>query len=1191
MTTADYDSPPGGETEFVDLPNWRGLHVNKVWRKHVHTLSNKTRSSRRGGASGLSRSDIHDVRHRAPEVLTLGHVGELSGESDRISTPLTLSTLAENVGESNLAADISGILAHNRKSRHATHPSAIVVTTRTEVAQQQANTVLARQLTTVSSMQPDSQQNRGTVDDMIHAHFMNFMRLYLCDYGPDGHLPSNWAGLVVNHLTSLSSLLLRANDNSGLSSGRANPCCDVFAPNHLTHWNSSFSSSLTRLRVADFILRELSLEYEESLSALKYSAPEKENIIDATLKREGNETLKLSAEPILNEYTTPSQPLTSNDGLAIPTPMFRSTMSSGRGGVQLSAAELGKSPVAISFETDGQLEHSAPHIGDLMEDVILQEELENSGGSPNKKYTLFHGSGKTSAARGDFLQHIAVSKLTHKDKSSINITKGTSAPSSGAHIDPGEVEDPATVSSRRVAEKLYFLRRGCRKLYQDASVHAAMIELLLLLLVHVKPEHSQVDRKYISSRYADEEAQTSKKRYLTQLHFEKLVHGVHLLLQAHLNHAGNASVVSALVSRVGALGNDVERLLRLSSDAFFSPERYATKRFVAKGAFAEVYRCDLPYELGTLRSMEVAVKVIDTAQNARETFAATAVYSEIALLEAMEREPFVVKLLDYGVSKGSFFIVMQHYPTSLKQWRTNHGHVCDLPGEILCTSRHLLLYSAIYAQCLEAVAALERFGVVHYDIKADNFLLEPTQGCSVSDFWNPPERSTLSAFRIVITDFGESRSFGPSETEGTLRNRGTEYIKAPEMLTVSTSSKMDANSYDRRKSKKCGHPADIWALGCLLYEIITNSFLLYDPDWIRFFLRTVTPNSDLLPPQSVKELDSMPSIKHFIMWLLVRDPSLRPNLAKVRTKFASLRMTLDPDFVSPSDEFASIRLLGSDSPWSTRAGVSAPLETKWPVERNESRRTSLSCYLPTAANRVEENSMMHPPHSAADISRLAPGKIFRAFRSASRLNGVHIGNLDSVVGMSVQELQTFTFMVCSREQSVDDDMSTPCASDEFLHIYEYESDTIINFTKRIAAIGVTMQRISLPSISDFSLGANSLFTQALREVEHLFARICELETRNDDQMNGGYHNQHDRSQRDQILILCAPSDWTTALGVAAALHMYVRGGGVRAAVQALSVPDNSGFGFLTLHPTDVARLTAWEARKLATKQQLSNITE
>ena len=174
------------------------------------------------------------------------------------------------------------------------------------------------------------------------------------------------------------------------------------------------------------------------------------------------------------------------------------------------------------------------------------------------------------------------------------------------------------------------------------------------------------------------------------------------------------------------------------------------------------------------------------------------------------------------------------------------------------------------------------------------------------------------------------------------------------------------------------------------------------------FFCTVTPNSDLLPPQSRKDLDTMPSIKHFIMWLLVRDPSLRPNLAKVRTKFASLRMKLDPNFVSPSHEFASVRLLGSDSPWSIRAGVSAPLEAKWPVEICASRRTSYQATSQTASNRVEENSMMRPPHSTADVSRLAPGKIFRAFRSASRLNGVYIGNLDSVVGMSVQELQTFT---------------------------------------------------------------------------------------------------------------------------------------------------------------------------------------
>ena len=45
------------------------------------------------------------------------------------------------------------------------------------------------------------------------------------------------------------------------------------------------------------------------------------------------------------------------------------------------------------------------------------------------------------------------------------------------------------------------------------------------------------------------------------------------------------------------------------------------------------------------------MKVTDTAQDVHGNFSATAVYSEIALLEAMEREPSVVKMLDYGVSK------------------------------------------------------------------------------------------------------------------------------------------------------------------------------------------------------------------------------------------------------------------------------------------------------------------------------------------------------------------------------------------------------------------------------------------------------------------------------------------------------------------------------------------------------------
>jgi serine/threonine protein kinase len=391
-------------------------------------------------------------------------------------------------------------------------------------------------------------------------------------------------------------------------------------------------------------------------------------------------------------------------------------------------------------------------------------------------------------------------------------------------------------------------------------------------------------------------------------------------------------------------------------------------------------------------------------------------------------------------------------------------------------------------------------------------------------------------------------------------------------------SKIEANIYDRRKSKKCGHPSDIWALGCLLYEIIFNSFLLYEADWVRFFLRTVTPNADLLPSQSMNHLDTLPAIKQFILWILVRDPSLRPKLVEVRTEFASLRMMLDPDLVSSPDEFASVCWDRSDSLWSVRAGISVPLETRWPVEVGGSQYKPLSTFFPTTSNSgAEEETVICSLPSAAGPWRLLPGKIFRAFRSASRLDGVYVGDMDYVLEMSLQELKTIPVIICTRKQSTDG-ISTSCSSKEFSKIETDESKTVTSFTKRAAAVGISTRRVALPSISDFSVDAISLFTEGLRNLEHLFARACDMETQNVFQLNDG---QGDRPQHNRILIVCPSSDWTTALAVAAALHIYVKGGGVRAAALALSMPAGFGAGNVILHPTDVARLTAWEAREFA----------
>ena len=97
-----------------------------------------------------------------------------------------------------------------------------------------------------------------------------------------------------------------------------------------------------------------------------------------------------------------------------------------------------------------------------------------------------------------------------------------------------------------------------------------------------------------------------------------------------------------------------------------------------------------------------------------------------------------------------------------------------------------------------------------------------------------------------------------------LQNRGTEYIKSPEMLSLTLSTKKDNENFDRRR--RCGttRSSDIWSLGCLFYELLTGKFLFYEPDWIKFYSRITSKDQELLRDENRNELGNNKFLVDFI---------------------------------------------------------------------------------------------------------------------------------------------------------------------------------------------------------------------------------------------------------------------------------------------------------------------------------------
>lgn len=158
---------------------------------------------------------------------------------------------------------------------------------------------------------------------------------------------------------------------------------------------------------------------------------------------------------------------------------------------------------------------------------------------------------------------------------------------------------------------------------------------------------------------------------------------------------------------------------------------------------------------------------------------------EIEYLKKMQNSNSVIKMFDYEYRENELLLVLEHGDIDFAKFLSNEAKLKGL------TPLKIKFY---WAQMLEAVADIHKYGIVHSDLKPANFL--------------------LVAGRLKLIDFGIATSV-PEDKTSTFRDTqvGTLNYMSPEAIT-----QMSADS--KQPCFKIGVKSDVWSLGCILYNLV-----------------------------------------------------------------------------------------------------------------------------------------------------------------------------------------------------------------------------------------------------------------------------------------------------------------------------------------------------------------------------------
>jgi TolB-like protein len=297
--------------------------------------------------------------------------------------------------------------------------------------------------------------------------------------------------------------------------------------------------------------------------------------------------------------------------------------------------------------------------------------------------------------------------------------------------------------------------------------------------------------------------------------------------------------------RFGALASD---------DASLLPpvvaDRYRIGQELGRGGMARVY---LAHDVKHGR--DVAIKVLRPELS--QSLGHDRFLREIEIAARL-RHPNIVPLYDSGEVDGALYFVMPYEEgRSLRERLRAEGAlpVSDALGVLRDVAR--------------ALAYAHEHGVVHRDVKSDNVM--------------------LSSDAAIVTDFGIAKAVSAALTDG----GGTELTQTGSAIGTPAYMAPEQAAGDPGTD----HRADIYAFGCLAYEVLTGSppFQgLSKHQTIAAHLMTVPPAVGTIRP------DVPPALAQLIARCLEKEPGSRPQTAREVLRALDGPVTPSGSWTSPA---------------------------------------------------------------------------------------------------------------------------------------------------------------------------------------------------------------------------------------------------------------------------------------------------